>query len=60
MNTLEKKSKRQLVLEYLKENNPYETSSKLGYNVKEMSRYAKEKNCKIVDLTEAEIEMFKV
>lgn len=60
MNTLERKSKRQLVEDYIKEHNPYEPSPSLGYNVKEISRYAKEKGCNIAELSEDEIELFKV
>ncbi len=59
MKTLEKKSKRQLVKEYISNNNPYEERPKLGYKVREVSNYAKSKNCKITELSETELEQFR-
>ncbi len=51
MMTLEKKSKQNIVNEYIEKYNLYEKTENLGYNIAKISRYAKEKGCSIVQLT---------
>ena len=54
-----KKSKcREAVREYILQNDPYEKTTRLGFNVAAMYRYAKKNNRKISDLTAEEANMF--
>lgn len=59
MRIQEKKSRGQIVQEHLEKNGLYKSKTQLGYSVKEISRYAKEKKCKISDLTAEDISKFK-
>ena len=49
---------RKAVRDYIQQFNPYEPAPKLGYNVAEMSRYARESNRKITELSSDEAALF--
>ena len=51
---------RKVVRDYIQQYNPYEQAPKLGYNVAEMSRYAKKSNRKVSELSSDEIALFTV
>ena len=48
------------VRDYIRKYNPYESASKLGYNIAEMYRYAVANNRKVSELTKEEAEQFAV
>lgn len=49
-----------MALHYDERYNPYEKKPALGYNIAEMSRYARKNNRKISELTKEEAAMFAV
>ena len=52
--------KRNLVQRYIERYDPYKPSVCLGYNVKKVAEYARQKGCRISDLKPEEIKMFEV
>ena len=59
MNSLQTKyERRKAVLDYIKEHNPYEPHQSLGYNLRAVSAYAREKNIPLDQLTEEELKQF--
>ena len=61
MKTQTRKSEcREQVKTYLQEHSPYEKIPSLGYNIAEMSKYARNRNISISEMTAQEAEMFLV
>ena len=60
MTRMKKSECRRIVKEYVERYNPYEKKPALGYDIAEMSRYARKNNRKISELTKEEAAMFAV
>lgn len=60
MTQMKKSECRRIMREYIECYDPYEKKPALGYNIAEMSRYARKNNRKISELTQEEAAMFAI
>ena len=52
--------KNKMVNDYLEQYDVYQSGRTLGYNIAAIVQYAKEKGCKLTDLTQEEVKPFAV
>ncbi len=59
MNKNEKNTRRDLILEYIKKNPPYESQGDLGIDIRALSKYARDYGKAPADLAPEEVEQFR-